>query len=60
LVGRVFDTPPLYSSLETLVGVYAYALQLFFDFSGYTDIAIARRCCSAFSSRKTSAGRTSQ
>jgi D-alanyl-lipoteichoic acid acyltransferase DltB (MBOAT superfamily) len=40
LVGRVFDTPALYSSVETLVGVYAYALQLFFDFSGYTDIAM--------------------
>ena len=40
LVGRVFDTPALYSSVETLVGVYAFALQLFFDFSGYTDIAI--------------------
>ena len=39
LVGRVFDTPALYSSVETLVAVYAYALQLFFDFSGYTDIA---------------------
>ena len=40
LVGRVFDTPALYSSVETLVGVYGYAMQLFFDFSGYTDIAI--------------------
>jgi len=40
LVGRVFDTPTLYSSVETLVAVYGYALQLFFDFSGYTDIAI--------------------
>jgi len=40
LVGRVFDTPALYSSVEILVGVYAYALQLFFDFSGYTDIAM--------------------
>ncbi len=40
LVARVFDTPALYSSLETLVGVYAYALQLYFDFSGYTDIAM--------------------
>jgi alginate O-acetyltransferase complex protein AlgI len=40
LVGRVFDTPALYSSVEALVGVYAYALQLFFDFSGYTDIAM--------------------
>jgi len=40
LVGRVFDTPALYSSVEILVGVYGYALQLFFDFSGYTDIAM--------------------
>jgi D-alanyl-lipoteichoic acid acyltransferase DltB (MBOAT superfamily) len=39
LVDRVFDTPALYSSGEILVGIYAYALQLFFDFSGYTDIA---------------------
>lgn len=40
LVGRVFDTPALYSSPEILIAVYAYALQLFFDFSGYTDIAM--------------------
>lgn len=40
LVGRVFDTPALYSSIETLTGIYGYALQLYFDFSGYTDIAI--------------------
>ena len=40
LVNRVFDTPALYSGLENLVGVYGYALQLFFDFSGYTDLAM--------------------
>jgi alginate O-acetyltransferase complex protein AlgI len=40
LVGRVFDTPTLYSGVEVLAGVYGYALQLFFDFSGYTDLAI--------------------
>ena len=40
LVGRVFDTPTLYSGAEVLTGVYGYALQLFFDFSGYTDIAM--------------------
>ncbi len=40
LVGRIFDTPTLYSGGEVLAGVYGYALQLFFDFSGYTDIAI--------------------
>jgi D-alanyl-lipoteichoic acid acyltransferase DltB (MBOAT superfamily) len=40
LVNRVFDFPGLYSGAEVLTGVYAYALQLYFDFSGYTDIAI--------------------
>lgn len=39
LVDRVFDTPALYSSLEIWIAVYAFALQLLFDFSGYTDIA---------------------
>lgn len=40
LVNRVFDTPDLYSGAEVLTGVYAYALQLYYDFSGYSDIAI--------------------
>ncbi len=39
-VNRVFDTPTLYSGVENLLAVYGYALQLFFDFSGYSDIAI--------------------
>ena len=40
LVNRVFDTPLLYSGVENLLAIYGYALQLFFDFSGYTDIAL--------------------
>ncbi len=40
LVNRVFDFPNLYSGTETLVAVYAYALQIYYDFSGYTDIAM--------------------
>jgi alginate O-acetyltransferase complex protein AlgI len=40
LVNRVFDLPKLYSGTEVLVGVYGYALQLYYDFSGYTDIAL--------------------
>ena len=40
LVNRVFDFPNLYTSAEVLLGVYGYALQLYYDFSGYTDIAI--------------------
>jgi len=40
LVSRVFDSPERYSSLECVVAVYAYAIQIYCDFSGYTDIAI--------------------
>jgi len=40
IVDRVFDTPLMFSSFETLLGVYGYAMQIFCDFSGYTDIAI--------------------
>lgn len=40
LVNRVFDLPGLYGSAEVLVGVYAYAVQIWADFSGYSDIAI--------------------
>jgi len=38
-VNRVFDTPKLYSGVEALLAVYAYSVQLYYDFSGYTDIA---------------------
>ena len=40
LVNRVFDFPNLYTGGEVLVAVYAYAFQIYFDFSGYTDIAL--------------------
>jgi alginate O-acetyltransferase complex protein AlgI len=40
LVGRVFDQPQLYSAVETLAAVYGYAVQIYCDFSGYSDIAI--------------------
>ncbi len=40
LVDRVFLSPHDYSAVETLAGIYAYAIQIYCDFSGYTDIAI--------------------
>jgi alginate O-acetyltransferase complex protein AlgI len=40
LVERVFDFPERFSSLEVLAAVYAYALEIYADFSGYSDIAI--------------------
>lgn len=39
-VDRVFDAPTLYSGLENLFAVYGYALQIYCDFSGYSDMAI--------------------
>jgi alginate O-acetyltransferase complex protein AlgI len=40
LVNRVFENPERYSSVEVLVGVYAYAIKIYADFSGYSDVAI--------------------
>ncbi len=40
LVDRVFDAPSIYSGFENLLAVYGYGLQIYCDFSGYTDIAI--------------------
>ena len=40
IVDDVFGAPNQHSSLEILIGVYAYAVQIYADFSGYTDMAI--------------------
>lgn len=39
-VDRVFDAPTLYTGVEALLSVYGYALQIYCDFSGYSDMAI--------------------
>lgn len=39
-VDRVFDAPTLYSGVENLLAVYGYTLQIYCDFSGYSDMAI--------------------
>jgi D-alanyl-lipoteichoic acid acyltransferase DltB (MBOAT superfamily) len=39
-VDRVFDNPLLYTGFENLMAAYGYAIQIYCDFSGYTDIAI--------------------
>ena len=36
----VFGNPVGYSGFETLMAVYGYAIQIYCDFSGYTDMAI--------------------
>ena len=40
IVDPVFGAPGQHSSLEILIAIYAYAVQIYADFSGYTDIAI--------------------
>ena len=40
LIDRVFDHPLLFSGFENLFAVFSYSLQVYADFSGYTDIAI--------------------
>ena len=40
IVNRVFATPERFTALEVLLAVYAYAVQIYVDFSGYSDVAI--------------------
>lgn len=40
IVDDVFAVPEAHRSGEILVAIYAYAIQIYADFSGYTDIAI--------------------
>lgn len=39
-VDRIFDNPSLYSGFENLMGMYGFIIQLYCDFSGYSDMAI--------------------
>ena len=39
-IDRVFDSPTLFTGFENLMALYGYSLQVYCDFSGYTDIAI--------------------
>ncbi|MDR7088987.1 MBOAT family O-acyltransferase [Cellvibrio fibrivorans] len=48
-VNTVFANPDAYHSLELLCGLMAYAWQLFFDFSGYTDVVTALALLLGFS-----------
>lgn len=40
LVDPVFSMPASHTGPEVLLGIYGYAVQIYADFSGYTDIAI--------------------
>ena len=40
LVDRVFDLPRMYSTPEVLLAIYGFTVQIYCDFSGYTDLAL--------------------
>jgi D-alanyl-lipoteichoic acid acyltransferase DltB (MBOAT superfamily) len=40
IVDRVFSAPERFTALEVLLAAYGYAMQIYADFSGYTDVAI--------------------
>ncbi|MGO9340901.1 MAG: MBOAT family O-acyltransferase [Acidimicrobiales bacterium] len=40
IVDPVFGSPHTHSNIEILFAIYGYAIQIYADFSGYTDIAI--------------------
>ena len=39
-IDRVFENPMLYSGTEMILAMFAYSMQIYMDFSGYTDMAI--------------------
>lgn len=39
IVDRVFDSPHLFTATEVVIGLYAFTMQIYCDFSGYTDVA---------------------
>jgi len=39
-IDRVFENPLLFTGFENLMALFGYSLQVYADFSGYTDIAI--------------------
>jgi alginate O-acetyltransferase complex protein AlgI len=52
LVERVFDAPLMMSSMEVIFGIYGYTLQIYCDFSAYSDIAIGSAALLGFSLTK--------
>ena len=47
-VDDVFAAPASYSSLTVILAVISYALQIYFDFSGYSDMAIGCARCMGY------------
>ena len=44
----IFEHPTNYHNLQVLMGVLAFSIQIYCDFSGYTDIALGAARCMGF------------
>ena len=59
LVDRVFDQPELYSAAEVVIALYGFTMQIYCDFSGYTDVARGSAKLMGLELPRTSTDRTS-
>jgi D-alanyl-lipoteichoic acid acyltransferase DltB (MBOAT superfamily) len=48
-IDRIFTSPLSYTGFENLIALFAYSLQVYADFSGYTDIAVGVAMLMGFS-----------
>ena len=60
IVDPTFADPEMYLGIELWVALYAYTLQIYYDFSAYTDIAIGSALFLEYVFRKISIVRTKQ
>ncbi len=47
-VNDIYDAPSAYSSLTVIIAVLAYSLQIYLDFSGYSDMATGVAGCMGY------------
>jgi alginate O-acetyltransferase complex protein AlgI len=52
IVDRVFASPQLYSPIEVWTATFGYTLQIYYDFSAYSDIAIGTAALFGFKIRE--------
>ncbi|MDP2304387.1 MAG: MBOAT family O-acyltransferase [Ignavibacteria bacterium] len=51
-VDRVFEVPLRFTGTENLLAIYGYSIQIYCDFSGYTDMALGIALLLGFKMRK--------
>ncbi|MBX2976704.1 MAG: MBOAT family protein [Ignavibacteriaceae bacterium] len=51
-IDRVFEVPLRFTGTENLIAMYGYSIQIYCDFSGYTDMALGIALLMGFKMRK--------